>query len=74
MREICKSGSMRGSGRPASNAPTTLYSTGRMPGLILPGSAVWASPDPIFWGGVGLLGLLHFGPRLSDPFPSFRQP
>jgi hypothetical protein len=20
-----------------------------MPGLILPGSAVWASPDPIFW-------------------------
>ena len=28
MREICKSGSMRGSGRPASNAPATLYSTG----------------------------------------------
>jgi hypothetical protein len=27
MREICKSGSMRGSGRPASNAPATLYST-----------------------------------------------
>ena len=28
MREICKSGSMRGSGRSASNAPATLYSTG----------------------------------------------
>jgi hypothetical protein len=27
MREICKSGSMRGSGRPSSNAPATLYST-----------------------------------------------
>ena len=27
MREICKSGSMRGSGRSASNAPATLYST-----------------------------------------------
>ena len=35
MREICKSGSMRGSGRPASNAPATLYST----------ASAWKSPE-----------------------------
>ena len=25
---------------------------------------------PRFWSAVGLLGLLHFGLYLSDPFPS----
>jgi hypothetical protein len=56
MREICKSGSMRGSGRPASNAPATLYSTvpcgeeGRGLGRLRPGArgarvVFWNSKD-----------------------------
>ena len=57
MREICKSGSMRGSGRPASNAPATLYSTIRcrvswrpQTGSSLPRGCPWWEPQPVHSG------------------------